>query len=227
MSSFRRRLMMAQGGGGGQIPSDNGIYILDTNGKYWTKDNWDISNNDNAVGVALISDLHPDGGFVIAPDEFKDTYLDNLSDLQIQMFDDNTALTDYNGFEWTNIIYKYLSDTGQLDYGYNHINAIESCHEYVFKNGNNGYLPSIGELKLIIDNSDIVEECLNLINGDSFINMHEIFKYDYKRSSTIKNNTESYRYYQHKNGNDYIWDLGTVGNLTNVPCEARPCCKLK
>ena len=47
----------------------NGIYILHTDGKLYTRQEWDTSNNDKAVGVALISD---NCGFVIAPEQSSD-----------------------------------------------------------------------------------------------------------------------------------------------------------
>lgn len=52
---------------GGQTVS-NGIYILHTNGKLYTRDKWNYSWRDDAVGVALISD---NSSFVISGIELK------------------------------------------------------------------------------------------------------------------------------------------------------------
>ena len=211
---------MAQGGGG-QIPSDNGIYILDTNGKYWIKDNWDISNNDNAVGVALISDLHPDGGFVIAPDEFKDyCFGQNILIPSIpELSSEDLAKNDFNGVNNTRCIYDYHNENNTwLDI---EKNAIKVCYEYIFKNGEKGYLPSFGEVFLMYENKNEVEDALSTINGDSFISFSNL---EYKLSSSQCNETKYWAYKQSDFLGNGAYKLDKDVRETG---EARPCCKLK
>lgn len=39
------------------------------------------------------------------------------------------------------------------------------CNNYIFPNGSKGYLPACGELDLIVTNSQIINEAMELIGG--------------------------------------------------------------
>lgn len=50
---------------GPQIPTENGVYIQDIDGNFWTSKEWN-QDNSRANGVAVVDSRHPEGGFVIA-----------------------------------------------------------------------------------------------------------------------------------------------------------------
>lgn len=91
---MRRRMI------GGQTVS-NGIYILHINGKLYTRDKWNYSWRNDAVGVALISD---NSSFVISGIEIKNRSWSNTTGL-IQgvttITSSNEAKKDFNGFQNT------------------------------------------------------------------------------------------------------------------------------
>ena len=164
MSSFRRRLMMAQqgGGGGGQIPSDNGVYILDTNGKYWTKENWNTSNNEKSVGIFL---LDGDIQFVIDKKNISASYygaygvdiegLNNVTNLE-------DAVLDMDGYYNTKKIIESKTD----------VQAAVRCNSSKIQvNGItiNGYLPSSGEWMIAKKYKNEIEEIIDIIQGEPFI----------------------------------------------------------
>ena len=91
---MRRRMI------GGQTVS-NGIYILHTNGKLHTRDKWNYSWRNDAVGVALISN---NSSFVISGIEFKNRSWSNTNGLirgVTTATSSNEAKKDFNGFQNT------------------------------------------------------------------------------------------------------------------------------
>lgn len=144
---MRRRMI------GGQTVS-NGIYILHTNGKLYTRDKWNYSWRNDAVGVALISD---NNSFVISGIELKNRSWSNTTGL-IQgvttITSSNEAKKDFNGFQNTQSIAEYT-----------HASAAYECTVIQFKNGQMGYLASVGEWMEIINNLDEINRCMSLIDG--------------------------------------------------------------
>lgn len=144
---MRRRMI------GGQTVS-NGIYILHTNGKLYTSDKWNYSWRNDAVGVALISD---NSSFVISGIELKNRSWSNTTGL-IQgvttITSSNEAKKDFNGFQNTQSIAEYT-----------HASAAYECTVTQFKNGQMGYLASVGEWMEIINNLDEINRCMSLIDG--------------------------------------------------------------
>lgn len=145
--NMRRRMI------GGQTVS-NGIYILHTNGKLYTSDKWNYSWRNDAVGVALISD---NSSFVISGIELKNRSWSNTTGL-IQgvttITSSNEAKKDFNGFQNTQSIAEYT-----------HASAAYECTVTQFKNGQMGYLASVGEWMEIINNLDEINRCMSLIDG--------------------------------------------------------------
>lgn len=158
MSGFRRRLMLAQGGG----LKSNGAYILGIDGNYYTKDQWSQIDS-NVVGIAVFDSRHPDGGFVIAPDEInsilwnnKETLIGGISTTT----DKNIAKTIFKGIEDTETLVSSITISKNF--------AAKYCKNYIFKNVKNGYLMSSGEIFIIADYMDEIDECLVKINGTKF-----------------------------------------------------------
>lgn len=156
MSSFRRRLMM-QGASDG---TPNGIYILRMNNRLYAKEKWDASWNNEAVGVAVLSD---NCKFVIAPTQNSDGLYwskggayDTVSGVTTAT-NSSTAKTDYKGVRNSSaILSKYGAGT---DY------AAGLCQNYSFKNGKKGYLGSCGEWQEVYNNKAEINACMNLIGG--------------------------------------------------------------
>jgi hypothetical protein len=138
-----------------------GVYIYDTDGNYTLPENWDSANNDKAVGVYVGTENH---SFVIAKDfaeldtygnvgssgyiKFED-YVGDTGVNIISSYDD--AILDLNGFENT----QKLSNT----------NAANKCINYIFPNGENGYMPSIGEWVIYDKNKDAIWIAMEKIGG--------------------------------------------------------------
>lgn len=158
MSSFRRRLMMAQGGGK-RTPdtAENGVYIQDIDGFLYTVDEWNLPN-EQANGVALINNLHPNNGFVMAKKSYEEPwgdrdYINNITTTT----DENKAKSDYKGINNTNQIYSQYVNSS----------AAKSCKNYVFPNGKKGYLGGLGEILMITQNFESIQSCLKKIDGNS------------------------------------------------------------
>lgn len=118
---------MKQEGSGGQIPSENGVYIQSIDGKFYTYDEWNLPN-EQANGVAVIDNRHPDNGFVIAKteDENKKYGKENLAIQGMELLNnEDEAITDFKGYYNTNQIVTYDAEGEAAKY----------CKDYVFPNG--------------------------------------------------------------------------------------------
>lgn len=141
----------------------NGVYILHTDGNLYFPKMWNKEDNENAVGVALVSD---NCKFVIAPE---------LSNEELQWSkggvrelvpgvtdeDGNSEIrnNDFNGKENTRaLIIQYGEST---DY------AAGWCNNYTFKNNAHGYLAGYGEFYEVVKNKDAILDCMSLIDGDT------------------------------------------------------------
>ena len=178
MSSFRRRLMMAQEEGS-NIPSDDGVYIQSIDGKFYTLNEWNRPNNE-ANGIAVISKSHPNGGFVIAKDDNigeRKRYggrqtIDNITTTT----NPNIAKTDYQGYENTEQI---IAQDGNAE-------AAIYCKNYTFINGKKGYLGSCGEWQMAYNNKSAINRCLYAIGGQAII------YYNYHWNSTQYSSSSSW-----------------------------------
>ena len=143
--------------------SSDEVYILDTDGLLYKSEDWDVANNNKAVGVAIISDKYK---FVISKvnsDEGMDWGIN--SDVPGCFISENssTAIQDFNGKNNTNAIISALGTDGT---------AANYCRSTpnLFPDNRQGYLPSLGELKVINNNKAEVEAYMSLIGGDNFRN---------------------------------------------------------
>lgn len=136
----------------------NGVYILHTNGTLYTREQWKIPYNQDAVGVALVSD---NCKFIIAPEE-------SSEDLQWSKVRENVencasttsnseAKKEYNGRQNTDAIVTKYGDVTDYAAGW--------CRNYIFKNGAKGYLGSLGEWYDAYIVRDEIESCMSLIGG--------------------------------------------------------------
>lgn len=186
MPEERRMQLMLAGNEMGGVPpnsADNGIYVLRVNDRLYTSEEWDESWNDEAVGVAVVSN---NCKFVIAPEQNGSTQVwskggayDNISGVTMTT-NSTTAKADYQGVSNSQaIVTKYGNST---DY------AAGWCQNYTFKNGKKGYLGSCGEWQEAYNNKSEIDACMSLIGGTAI-------------------NTSAYHWTSTQFGSHYAWIL--------------------
>ena len=148
------------GGGGGDVPSyPNGVYIQHIDGKLYTADEWTAKgfSNDEANGVAVLTD---EAKFVIAKEDSptgKKMWATDTTNLLSEVTTTTVyadALKDYMGYNNTQKM--LVVDKNEAAY---------NCANYIFPNGNNGYLPSSGEWAIAQINKNAVDALIALIGG--------------------------------------------------------------
>lgn len=150
------------------IPTTNGLYIYDTDGKFTSPSSWNTANNSKAVGVALIDD---NCKFVIAKEDIStspDTFGGDYGDKYI-VFDSfaPSSSTDakkyYGGYKDTLYL---ISDYMGVDVNGKVNTAAWDCYNYIFPNGKRGYLGSSGEWYTIYDyGNSTLNNALTKIGG--------------------------------------------------------------
>ena len=138
----------------------NGVYILRTDNRLYTREEWDTSWNEEAVGVAVIAD---NCKFVIAP-----TNLSIENQWSPGGSDDDVYGATFS--EPENVEYhpsSGLQNTLAIvnTFGVNGNYAALVCRNYVFKNGEKGYLGSVAEFMKVLNNKDEIINCSNLIDA--------------------------------------------------------------
>ena len=137
----------------------NGVYILDTDNNLFTSGEWDTANNDNAVGVAVITD---NCKFVISKTQGGTMtwgeYGTPISGI-VTTTDVNTAKNDYAG--------KGNTDKILVQLGVSNAPAANYCISTsgLFPDGRQGYLGSLGEWKEAYNNKSGIDACMSLIGG--------------------------------------------------------------
>lgn len=140
---------------------EEGIYILDTDNNLATRSNWDVSNNNKAVGVAVITNKSQ---FIVGKEESATRWASQsilVNDI-VTSTNKNVALQDFAGESNTNKISSQLGSTNTP--------AVNYCREFTFRNGKKGYLGSLGEWQEVYNNKQEVNLCMNLIGGTSINN---------------------------------------------------------
>ena len=134
----------------------NGVYIYDINGKYTLPSEWDTSRNEEAVGVAILTD---DCSFVVAKEDIgQKTWGGYGTDTaSLTNYSQTEAAKDFAGVTNTRLIIEAL--------GVGNAPAAEACASYSFLNGQTGYLGAAGEWKLARSYKDELNSALELIGG--------------------------------------------------------------
>lgn len=135
-----------------------GVFIQDVDGKLYTGDEWDTSNNDKVNGIAVFTSnvkvlitTTPYYGLIINNDEKNKEYDNYMTPIQ----DYTQAIADYNGVENTANMLKVNPST---EY------AAGWCDAYIFPDGvTRGHLPSLGELREVYLNIGYVSSLLNMV----------------------------------------------------------------
>ena len=150
----------------------NGTYIYDTDGKFTSVSSWKTSNNSKAVGVAIIND---NCKYVIAKNDigvaerFGGTINGTGGGILFDSLESPAAHKQYcNGYEDT---LKIVSSYSGTDYNGRVDTAAHDCYNYIFPNGERGYLGSSGEWYVIYDHGNsTVNNALTKIGGTAFTN---------------------------------------------------------
>lgn len=143
---------------------ENGVYVYTNTGQLIKPEAWDTANNDNAVGVAVITD---NCRFVISknlPMTNNIAWSDALHGTDVSGIltssSSSTAQTDYAGQNNTNLIRSAASGENSSN------NAAHYCYAQTL-NGQHGYLPALGELVVMYNNKSDIDEALVLIGSQS------------------------------------------------------------
>ena len=157
------------------ILDTEGVMIVDINGMFWTKKEWKNAGifNEDADGVAVSDGTHR---FVIAKNMvevmiggYRETgttptatgFIINsegtLVSGQTTTTDKNTALTDFNGKANTDAIIAQINDTT--------VGRVKSGQ---FPSGISSYLATLGQLSMIVNKINMVNDLLTTIGGKVF-----------------------------------------------------------
>lgn len=143
----------------------NGVYVYANDGLLYNPDDWDIANNDLAIGVAIVTD---DCRFAITKGEKPQrAWSDALHGTDVNGLtnytSDGSAVTDFNGESNTVIIREAAPSEDASN------NAAHYCYsQTVSINGRgtiHGYLPALGELQAAYNNKSLVDSTISLIGG--------------------------------------------------------------
>jgi hypothetical protein len=172
-------------------PKKHVVFIQHVDGNLYTPAQWtgNSFSNDLANGVAVVTDA---ASFVIAKDEFaKVKWQPSSSDFinGVSYINDSVSpgSTDYSSYIPTaRTILNGYNDTNLIIATTNEGAAVE-CYNYVFQNGNRGYLPAIGELLIVSDYINDINDALSIIGGAAFGNTYYF--------STTQNSYKTNNYY--------------------------------
>lgn len=191
-----RRVMMGRKKAGISIDgAPNGIYILRTDNRLYTKEIWKTDWNDEAVGVAVLSD---NCKFVISKTQGAPMtwggYGTTISGI-VTTTDANTAKKDYAGKDNTDKIIAQL--------GASNATAADYCKNTsgLFPDGRQGYLGSLGEWQEAYNNKSEIDACMSLIGGTAIATDF------YHRTSTQYSSV--YTWVLH-------WSDGTVSKISKI-----------
>lgn len=137
-----------------------GVFIQHVDGSLYTTDDWIGGGfaNDKANGVAVIT---PNASFVMAPNRLSGKQWSSdtstvVNGVAVASTAGDAAL-DLDGKSNTAAFIAENAGTSTA--------AAPSCANYVFPNGANGYLPSLGELKIAHAHKDEVDAALTVIGS--------------------------------------------------------------
>ena len=141
----------------------NGVYICTNEGKLYPKADWNQDNNDNSVGVAIVTDnvrLLIKKGIEAKSNIPWSSALDGVDLPEISNGDN----ADYNGMNNSAAIRQAAPSENDTN------NAAWYCYSQTISVNSkniNGYLPAIGELLDIYGNKSDIEDALTLIGSQT------------------------------------------------------------
>lgn len=189
----------------------NGVYIQDVDGNLYTESEWDTMKVAN--GIAVVTD---ECSFVIALEDAREnvqwSQYGNARSLTKATYAE--AALDFNGLGNTNNMISTASSTN---------NAAQYCRDYIFPNGQTGYLGAVGEWNAVANSFDEIEELLSVIGAESFKeyswasteNTSDMGVYAYNKST---NQYVAYFYNYNANVRAFT-ELGSTYTITNGKVE--------
>lgn len=167
-----------------------GAYIQHIDGTLYDEEGWTNGgfSNDEANGVAVIT---AKASFVIAKTDLgKKDWSSNTSTLVdgiLTTTDRTSAFTDFAGYDNTQLM--LATDTSGAGY---------SCANFIFPNGDKGYLPALGELKEAYNNKSKIASLMTKIGGTALLS-------NYYWSSTQRESGKSWT---------LLWGTGVTDDFT-------------
>lgn len=195
------------------------VFIQHIDGNLYTTSQW-VNNsfsNDLANGVAVVTN---EASFVIAKEEFakvkwqpsSSTFINGVSYINDSVSPGGTDYSSYiptartilSGYNDTNLIVAITNE-----------GAAVKCYNYNFPNGKRGYLPAIGELLIVSDYINEINDALSMIGGVTFGNTYYF--------STTQNSYKTNNYYSNawscwlKSGSIYPQSKTSVNYINTRP----------
>ena len=136
-----------------------GVIIQGVSGRLYTKEEWSFQEDSN--GVAVVTE---NCRFVIAKEnvKYEERWGGYNIDVGLKGMLSEQALKDYDGLGNTA---KIIAVVGNTNDGYRDGTAAGDTADYVFPNGQFGYLGAVGEWAAVGDNKNVVNEMLIVIGG--------------------------------------------------------------
>ena len=183
----------------------DGVFILHAANRFYSANEWTSMSMDNkfAVGVVVGDGTH---AFVVHPTQSKVSMKWShssgvqVSGVAIKETIEN-AVGDFNGLQNTLSLIE-AKNAGLIT----SIAAAQYASSAVFLDGRLSYQPSAGEMKMMLENSDLINECLTAIGGTAIPSstIHLV--------STEKSTTEIWTMYYSTNNSSVITQSLTKGS---------------
>ena len=162
--NLRRRMLLATGVSTKPNPdvpvpeSKYGAYIQDTTGKLWSAEEWDGTATPNGIAVRD-KEYGPSDGILLAINPSTSVFYFNTKSISMQTTPSNLIYADYSGYSRTVSLLEAV--------GYSYLPAINECVNYIFPDGQKGYLGAFGEMVLIHYCREEINRCLSALGGAS------------------------------------------------------------
>lgn len=151
----------------GELKIENGVYVYTNKGELIKPEEWDTSRNEEAVGVAVITD----NTRMCVKKNFSATndipWSTALYGIDIEGIANNAS--DYKGQSNTDIIIQQASEEDPNN------NAAHWCYAQTITVNEDivhGYLPAIGEIKDMYNNKSVIESTLSLIGSSTIASLY-------------------------------------------------------
>lgn len=146
------------------------LYIAHKDGRLFSIEEWSSGGYDNADAEGVCVMKAGGEGFIIAKNDVSSSKIKGAIDNRnVSCFTTTTvaiAETDMNGYDNTN---KFIQECqGITSSGVTGAPSAESCYNYIFPSGANGYLPAMGELVLMYRVFNKIQSAMTLIGGEQF-----------------------------------------------------------
>lgn len=142
-------------------PISDGVYICDNQNKYYAASEWVSAGRSasDAIGIVVSYGIV---SFMLSLEETDLVWgTANASVSRVpKITNSGDAVVDYRGRWNTPIIVKTYGNSGNY--------AAKYCQDYVFGNGQVGYLPGLGELHTTNFYANYIENCMDVLGAEYF-----------------------------------------------------------